>query len=230
MPDLKGMRILVAGGTGDVGAGVVAVFLAQGADVIVPSRSAEKTAQLRQGLDATDHLTVLPGEVGSVAGAVEVARAVRAIGPLDGVVASLGGWWLGSPLIDVDATTWDAMLASNLTSHFATAKAFVPLLKEKGGTYVQFLGAAAEFPVPGSSLVSITAAAVAMLGRTLRGETGQSSVRVRQIMIESLVATRARTVGDPAWVTAAEIGALASQMIAGRMAGEDLVRMRARAS
>ena len=230
MDELTGKRVLVAGGTGDVGSGIVEVFLKWGAEVIVPSRVPEKANRLRAALVSPDRLITVPGDVGTVTGAEAVARQVHKTGPLDGVVASLGGWWQGSALIDVDASTWDAVIAGNLTSHYSTAKAFLPLLHDRGGTYVQILGAAAEFPVPRSSLVSITAAAVSMMGRALASESTRLDVRVRQIMIASIVATRARETVDPSWVTAAEVGEIAAGMIGDPAAGGDVVRIAGRSS
>lgn len=228
MADLTGKRVLVAGGTGDVGAGIVEVLLKRGAEVIVPSRSEEKADRLRAGLGPLLRPTIVNGEVGTVHGAQTVAAAVSGTGPLDGVIASLGGWWQGSSLIQVDPVVWDDIIAGNLTSHFATAKAFIPLLQARGGNYVQILGAAAEFPIPGSSLVSITAAAVSMMGRALAADAANSPLRVRQILIASIVATRARTTVNPNWVTALDIGEIVAGMVADPGAGEDVVRVTGR--
>lgn len=222
---LNGKRVLVAGGTGDVGAGIVEVLLAHGAHVIVPARSPEKAKRLVDDLPSPDGLVVIPGDIGTTSGAAAVAAAVRNIGPLDGVVASLGGWWQGKTLVDVDAAEWDALIANNFTSHFAVAANFLPMLTSPGSSYVQILGAAAEFPIPGSSLVSITAAGVAMLGRVLALESADSAVRVRQIMIASIVATRSRATVDPAWVTATQVGEQVARMIAAPGEGDDVVRI-----
>jgi NAD(P)-dependent dehydrogenase (short-subunit alcohol dehydrogenase family) len=210
MNELEGRRILVAGGTGDVGAGIVGVVLAQGAEVIVPARSEAKAERLRAEV-GPGHLTIISGDVGTVEGARAIA--VQIGGQLDGVVASLGGWWQGPPLPHVEAADWDAIIAGNLTSHFAVARAFVPLLQSSGGSFVQILGAAAEYPVPGSSLISITAAGVSMMGRVLAAELGDGPVSVRQVMIASIVATRARAVVDPTWVTAADVGAVVAKIL-----------------
>lgn len=210
MTTLQGKRIFVAGGTGDVGVGIVGVLVDQGASVVVPARSAAKGDQLRLSVSGQG-LQIIHGDVGTVQGAADIAAQIN--GPLDGVVASLGGWWQGPALTSVSAEDWDAIIAGNLTSHFAVAKAFVPLLEARGGGYVQILGAAAEYPVPGSSLVSITAAGVAMMGRLLAAEHADKAVQFRQVMIASIVATRARAVVDPNWVTAADVGEVVAEIL-----------------
>ncbi|MCL2515598.1 MAG: hypothetical protein FWD85_00885 [Microbacteriaceae bacterium] len=45
--NLSGRRVLVPGGTGGVGAGIVRAFLEAGADVVVPTRSDARGAELR---------------------------------------------------------------------------------------------------------------------------------------------------------------------------------------
>ena len=225
MADLKGKRIVVAGGTGDVGAGIVAVLLTLGAEVLVPARDAAKADRLKAECQQNGNLAIFMGEPGTVAGAENLAAEIRAAGSLDGVVASLGGWWQGPPLVGIDGAEWDNMLAGNLTSHFALARAFLPSLHVSGGTYIQILGGAAHYPIPGASLVSITAAAVAMMGRVLAVENRAPSVKIRQIMIESMVATRSRPGSDPSWVKVADIGMAAARMISSRGGTEDLVRL-----
>jgi 3-oxoacyl-[acyl-carrier protein] reductase len=223
---LNGKRIFVAGGTGDVGVGIVAALLDQGASVLVPSRSPEKGQRLRDSVRG-DGLQIIPGDVGTVHGATDVAAQIDR--PLAGVVASLGGWWQGPVLSLVSADDWDAIIAGNLTSHFAVARAFVPLLQANGGSYVQILGAAAEYPIAGSSLVSITAAGVAMMGRLLAAEHADLAIHFRQVMIASIVATRARQVTDPSWVTARDVGEVVSAILAGPADAPAVTRMEPRA-
>lgn len=213
MDDLAGRRIFVAGGTGDVGEGIVVALLGRGAEVVVPVRSREKGERLRAAIGANARLTLISGEVGQFEGAETLAAKVAGLGSLHGVIASLGGWWQGSTLVDVAATEWHRVIADNLTSHQAVARAFVPRLSNRGA-YVQILGAAAESPVARSSLVSITAAAVSMLGRALYLEAPGGGVRIRQIMIDALVATRSRASAAATGTSAEEVGSLAADLIA----------------
>jgi len=225
MTRLQSKRFLIAGGTGDVGSGIVGVLLAQGAEVVVPARTAEKADRLRAEVGG-DRLVIIEGDVGTVEGAGRIAEQLTS--PLDGVVASLGGWWQGPPLTAVPAADWDAILAGNLTSHFAAARAFVPLLQARRGAYIQILGAAAEYPVPGSSLVSITAAAVAMMGRLMAAEHAEGTVRFRQVMIASIVATRARDVIDASWVTAEDVGRVVADILTHPGQAAEVTRMELR--
>ena len=216
-------RVLVAGGTGDVGEGIVRALLDRDFAVVVPVRAKVKADRLLAAIGDAERLTLVDGDVGRFEGAEAVAAAVAASAPLKAVVASLGGWWQGGPLVGASVEDWHQIIADNLTSHYAAARAFVPLLQQSGGTYVQILGAAAEFPVPNSSLVSITAAAVAMLGRSLDAESEGTGVRVRQIMIATLVATRSRPASQATAVSAEEVGALAAELIRDERSGAPLL-------
>jgi NAD(P)-dependent dehydrogenase (short-subunit alcohol dehydrogenase family) len=187
MSNLNGKRIVVAGCTGDVGAGIVDDLLKAGATVIVPVRSPAKDEHLASDLGHPAGLHLASGEFGPDGASQKILTAILADGPIDGAVASLGGWWLGKPMVEVPADDWEGLVRNNLTSHLLAAQALVPALAGRG-PYVQILGAAAEYPVPTAGPISITAAAVAMMGRVLAAE----GALVRQVMIAAFVSTRAR--------------------------------------
>lgn len=91
MTSLSGKRILVAGGTGNVGRHLVeAVFSANGT-AIVPSRSAEKLEALAHGRDEAydGRLVTLLGDVTNERDAAALLDLAR---PLHGAVATLGSF------------------------------------------------------------------------------------------------------------------------------------------
>lgn len=224
---LEGKRFLVAGGTGDVGSAIVGELLMHGAHVVVPARSREKAHQLLVQME-NERLEIVEGDLGRVSAVEQVAG--KLIMPVDGVVASLGGWWQGPSLSSLPSSEWDQVMASNLTSHFALARVFVPLLVKRGGCFVQILGGAAEHPVPGSSLISITAAAVAMMGKVLMVEHASTAVFIRQVMITSIVATRARQSPDPSWVKAQDVGALVATILSDPEKADAVTRLAQRSA
>lgn len=217
--NLSGKRILVAGGTGEVGEGIVRRLLAAGAQVVVPARSAEKRDAALERHSAGDEPEVIVTSFSTSDEAFALRDAVLAGGPLDAVVASIGGWWEGASLHTIDPADWTGVMASNLTPHFAVARAFVPVLRERqGSAYVAVLGGAADHPVPHSAPVSVAAAAVKMLGRNLQAELKDGPPAVRLLQIDSPVVTRSRGTAPPEWVTADEVGDLAAELIAGTRA------------
>jgi 3-oxoacyl-[acyl-carrier protein] reductase len=216
MAKLDGKIILIAGGAGNVGEGVVATFLKEGATVVVPSRRQESLDKLLNFLGslASDRLVGLVGNIGQLEGAEQIREQILArFGRLDGVLASLGGWWTGNkPLTEVSLETWNQYLESNLTSHFLLARTFIPVLtSQKGGTYTLLGGTAAEVPLPHVSPVGITAAGQLMLARILIEETKGSGVRINEVIVQGMVKTRVMEAhSGPEWITPTEIGEFTS--------------------
>lgn len=210
MGKLDGKIALIAGGTGNVGEGVVRAFLKEGAVVVVPSRSKEALEQLRGllGSVATDHFVPLVAQMGQIEGAEHLRDEILdRFGRIDAVVASLGGSWDGNvPLIQVPMDTWQQYLVSNLTSHFIAARTFLPVLaQQKSGSYTLLGGAAAETVIPNYSVVAIPAAGQLMMAKILIEELKGSNVRINEVIAYGFVKTRSND-SHPGAVTADGIG------------------------
>lgn len=231
MARLSGRVALVAGGAGAVGEGIVRSFLDAGATVVVPSRSEDRLRSLRERLEEPKGLLTLEGDVGSPEGAVRVRdRALADAGSLDAVVASVGGWWQGSHLVDTDPDTWHRVVDANLTTHFSVARAFLPVLRDRpGSSYLMIIGDAADHPVKGASLVTVTSAGVLGMFRSLVHEHSGTQVRINALYPGPLI-TRDRPEGKPEWLTAAEVGSYAGQLASdeGSMVSGSVVPLRGR--
>jgi 3-oxoacyl-[acyl-carrier protein] reductase len=211
MTRLDDMIALIAGGTGTVGECVVRAFLRAGATVIVPSRSADKIASLREflGDDAGQRLTTLVADIGDPQGAETLrAQVLERFGRLDTVVASLGGTWEARlPTIEVPVETWDEYHQSNLKAHFLAARTLLPVLAQRPrSSYTLLGGVSALVPVPLYSPVAINSAAQLMMARILMQEMKTTRVRINQVMC-GYINTRARAGhARPEWITADEVG------------------------
>jgi NAD(P)-dependent dehydrogenase (short-subunit alcohol dehydrogenase family) len=206
-PDLTGRRVLVPGGTGAVGEGVVRAYLAAGADVVVPTRSAGRASEFRAllGDAASERLHLVEHDYTTFDGAASlVATMIDSLGGVDDVVAPVGGWWAGRSLWEIDTDDWDAAFVGLATAHMAIARAVLPHLGPQGA-YAVVVGRSASYPVPGSGLVSMEQAAVLMMQRVLAAEAGERA-RVFGLVLGPV---RTRVVaGEPDWVSADEIGAV----------------------
>jgi NAD(P)-dependent dehydrogenase (short-subunit alcohol dehydrogenase family) len=222
-------RYLVAGGAGVAGECVTAELLRRGATVAVPSRSRERLDRLRSGLAAAlrPRLLTILGDVGDPAGVTEVRdRVAGELGPLDGVVASLGAWWEGAPLTEVPYDVWQRILRDNLTAHFLVAQTFLPLLRDRpGGVYVALSGIAALRPIPLSGPISVTDAAQTMLLRVFATELADEPVRIHEIAILTPVVTRHWPQGDPVepgWLSGDQVGSYVAEVTTPGFPGTDL--------
>jgi NAD(P)-dependent dehydrogenase (short-subunit alcohol dehydrogenase family) len=204
---LVGRRILVGGGTGDVGIEIVAKLIAAGAEVVVPARDPHKAELLRRHVGDDDRhrdaLTIIDGFPEDDAQLDAIASQLAAVAPFDGAVATLGPWFHGPALVSLPLMDWHRVLRASLDSHFLFAKLALPALRE-GGQYVMLNGAAAEQPVPHAGVVSIAARAQTMLSEVIAAE--HPHIGVHTLMLRSVIATRARRQIDPRWVTAAAVG------------------------
>ncbi|MEV4348333.1 SDR family oxidoreductase [Actinoplanes sp. NPDC049596] len=141
---------------------------------------------------------------------------VARLGPIDAVVATLGEWWEGAPLTEVDPATWQRILADNLTSHFTVARAFLPALAERADSvYLALGGIASVLAVAGSGPISITGAAQAMMMRVLQAEMAGKAVRLHEVDVYTPIVTEDWDGGasEPGWLTGRDVGAFVADAL-----------------
>ncbi len=188
---LTSQRIVVFGATGNVGGGVASAALAAGATVILPARSASSAAALRTRY-AGQKAHVVLGDVSEGREADDLARRIGAEhGPIRHVVASIGAWWSGGPLVDQAAAEWDDVRRMLLDSHVHAARTLLPLLDGPQASYVIITGAGAVRPRSATSLLSIALGGTLALSRLLRDEYRRGP-RVNEVRIQARVETQPR--------------------------------------
>ena len=109
MARLVDKTVLVAGGAGEVGEGITRQLLRAGAKVIVPSRGEDKLNTLHDFLKDEDtfRLVTMVGSIGDPEGALVLRGHIQQeVGEVDHIVVSLGGWWQGKRLVDIDIALW----------------------------------------------------------------------------------------------------------------------------
>ena len=180
-----GKTVLVAGGTGGLGRAVSLAFLADGAAVVVTYRKPEELEALRSAAGAgAARLSGRVVDVTDEAAARElVAGVVREHGRLDALVNTVGGYSGGANLWEVETRVFDQMLALNLRSGYALARAAVPaMLKQGRGAIVNVAAKAAiDHPAGAAAYAASKAAAVAMLD-CLAAEVKGTGLRVNSIL------------------------------------------------
>jgi NAD(P)-dependent dehydrogenase (short-subunit alcohol dehydrogenase family) len=188
--ELAERRVLVAGGTGNVGTHLTRELLLAGARVVVPSRSAGKLARLRDALPepSSERLIGFVGDVADFRESVRVREEAERLagGPMNAVVATLGGFVAAPSVLAAPVEDLEHALRGYLYPHFIVAQSFLPALVRNSGAYVSINGPLAWNPMfPGAGLVSIATAAQAMLARVLMNELDDAKVRVNEVVIYS---------------------------------------------
>ncbi|WP_162619397.1 SDR family NAD(P)-dependent oxidoreductase [Salinicola peritrichatus] len=206
-PDLGDRRVVIAGGTGDVGEGVVRAWLKTGAHVIVPSRTEDKIERFRQVLSdigKPENLSFVTGRyTGFEAARATAEQIIAEYGAVTDVVASIGGWWQGESLWEITEDDWQRYFVDMSTAHVSTARAWVPHLPPHG-SYQLILGGSAVEPVPGASIINMQQAALLMMRHVLSAELGDRTRVAAQVL--GPVVTRARRRYEPDWVSNREVG------------------------
>jgi NAD(P)-dependent dehydrogenase (short-subunit alcohol dehydrogenase family) len=186
---LASRTVLVAGGTGNVGRHLVRALLDHGADVIVPSRSAERVAALRERLGdrGIDRFGSISWDLRDEAAADRVRDQLPATArSLDAVVASLGRFVAVPSVLAAPLAHLQNALDDYLIAHFLAARTFLPLIRP-GGSYTFINGPLAfDSLFEGTGLVSIATAAQAMLARVVMKETQHVPVRVNEVIVYTL--------------------------------------------
>ena len=223
---LSGRRVVVPGGTGAVGEGVVRGYLAAGAEVLVPTRSTERADEFRQVLGdaATEHLHLVVHDYTTFAGAERLAAEMDLrLGGVDDVVAPIGGWWAGNRTWEITEDDWQNAFVRLATAHMAVLRAFLPRMSARGA-YALTVGASAYTPVPGSGLVSMEQAALLMMQQVVAAESNGRQ-RVFALVLGP-VRSRVTGSGDPDWVSAGQVGAVAVAASRAESVGGREIRLR----
>jgi len=180
-----GQVVLVAGGTGGLGRAVSLAFLTEGAQVVVTYRKQQDLDELRKAAQTGG--SRLEGHIADVTDEAAVKQLIDGVlaqhGRLDALVNTVGGYAGGVKLWELETNVLDRMLALNLRSGYALARAAVRVMLRQGHGAIVNVAAKAAFDHPGgaAAYAASKAAAVALLD-SLAAELKGTGVRVNSIL------------------------------------------------
>jgi NAD(P)-dependent dehydrogenase (short-subunit alcohol dehydrogenase family) len=207
--------IAVIGATGDVGRGIVDVLLEHDHHLIAIARDSQRLSQLVKPDRLQGRLQILAGSVANDAQAEQTRRELMTLCPdgIEAVVVSINAPRKSAPLLSYSAAELTDLLGMDLISHYAAARALVPVIR-RGGTFLGIGGGSADFILEGGIQMSVAQAGLRMLYRGLAHELAESHVAIHELIVASVVnGASTRELADPAWVTDREIGTLVASMI-----------------
>ncbi|WP_445276988.1 SDR family oxidoreductase [Streptomyces sp. DSM 41033] len=173
---LEGQVVVVTGAARGVGELLARKLSARGATLALVGLEPEELKKVSERLhsesdhwhaDVTDHEAM-----SRIAGEVK-AR----FGKIDIVVAN-AGVASGGPLVDSDPEAWRRVIEVNLIGGAVTARAFLPVLMESRGYFLQIASLAAITPAPMMSAYCASKSGVEAFAHCLRGEVGHRGVKV----------------------------------------------------
>ena len=160
---------LVTGGGVRVGRAIALGLIDDGYDLMVSCRhsvaGAEEVAEA--GRERGARIQVVEADLGSEAGAVQVARAVReSFGRLDLLVNSAASF-VANDLLRITAAEWDRVMAVNLRAPFLLVRETADLLCASGAAVVNIVDLSALHPWTSHPHHSVSKAALLHLTRVM---------------------------------------------------------------
>ena len=192
--------MLVTGAGSGIGAAIAAQASAAGAAVAVNDLDPDRATETGDRLvaDGATDVAVVAGDVSAPEPAADVvARAVAALGGLDGLVNNVGIVRPGM-LASVSLEDWDATFRVDVTAHLLCSRAALPSLREAGGAIVNISSLVASYAAPGSGAYSAAKAAVVGLTQQMALEWARDGVRVNAIGPGLISGTRFASSSDEA--------------------------------
>jgi 3alpha(or 20beta)-hydroxysteroid dehydrogenase len=169
---LQGQVAIVTGGAGGLGAEIVARLVTEGVRVVVVD-------QERPPDPAPIGASYLRGDVAHPATAPRaVATAEAAFGGLD-LLVNAASTAHGGDLLATDTTSWNRVLAVNLTGTMLACQAAVPAMTRRGGGAIVNLGAVHPFgDAPDQLAYAVSKGAVVFLTSALATALAPHRIRV----------------------------------------------------
>lgn len=129
---VAGKVAVVTGGSRGIGFMIAKGFVEHGVKVYISSRKAEACSRAAQDLSAAGTCVALPADLGTEAGARELADAVAARESAVHILVNNAGANWAAPLAEYPDGAWDKVLALNVKAVFHLTRALLPQLQAAG--------------------------------------------------------------------------------------------------
>jgi NADP-dependent 3-hydroxy acid dehydrogenase YdfG len=184
MAKLKDKVAVITGGGSGVGKATAALFLKEGAKVVIAGRDAGKLAAVAAELKAGDALRTVAIDVTKAEQCKAlIDAATKAFGRVDILVNNAGTNIKGRTLRELTPESWDMMIRTNLDGAFYCTNAVLPqMFARKDGVIVNVVSVAGKRanPLGGAAYVAAKFG-MGALGLVLAAEEKDSGVRVSNV-------------------------------------------------
>lgn len=176
---LAGKTALVTGATAGIGYAVATQLAAEGAEVVVHGRNAERGAKVVQEIEnAGGKARFVAADVSRVD---EVRRLADEAGDVDILVNNAGIYRFAPTFDSVDAD-FDDQINTNLKAPYVLVQKLVPgMIARGGGSVINVTTVAASTPAAGAGIYGASKAALELLTRLWADEFGAKGVHVNAV-------------------------------------------------
>jgi NAD(P)-dependent dehydrogenase (short-subunit alcohol dehydrogenase family) len=176
---LTGKTALVTGATAGIGYSIAVQLAAEGAEVVVHGRNAERGEKTVQDIENAG------GKARFVAADVSVADDVRRLADEAGAVDILvnnAGIYRFAPTFDTSDADFDDQINTNLKAPYLLVQKLVPGMIARGsGSVINVTTVAATTPAAGAGIYGSSKAALELLTKLWADEFGTQGVRVNAV-------------------------------------------------
>jgi 3-oxoacyl-[acyl-carrier protein] reductase len=178
---LGGRGYLLTGASRGLGFAAAQALVADGARVLVSSRSADGVADAVSALGGQPSASGLAADLADAAAAERLVAAARErLGRVDGALISVGGPAPGT-VLDAPEEAWRDAVDSVLLGPLRLVKALVPLLDD-GSAIVFVLSTSVREPIGHLAISNGLRPGLAMTAKALADELGPRGIRVLGLM------------------------------------------------
>jgi NAD(P)-dependent dehydrogenase (short-subunit alcohol dehydrogenase family) len=180
---LDGRVAAISASTRSIGRAVAQAFLAEGAQVVINGRSADKGEQALKELDGGDNVAFFQGSATSqaeVEGLVDFA--IDHFGQLDIMVCNAGGVGQSAPVVDMPDDEWQYELDLNLNHTFwATRRALRHMIPRGWGRIIAMSSIEGKHGKPNVAGYTANKHAVNGFVKSVAREVGRNGITVNAV-------------------------------------------------
>ncbi|MCY4018972.1 MAG: SDR family NAD(P)-dependent oxidoreductase [Chloroflexi bacterium] len=208
MGEFRDQVALITGASGLLASGVVPVFRAGGASLVLTCGD-ERLYERFPDLASDQAHLCYPATDLSDAETVDglVAAAVERFARIDVLVNIVGGWDAGQAVHETSVSTWQTMFQMNATIAFLMSRAVIPTMLEQSSGKIINIGARPGLRASGQDAAyAASKAALLRLTESMSEEYKRRGIRVNAVL-PSAVVTEEQFAEDPhSGVTPAQLG------------------------
>ena len=185
--ELEGQVALISGGSRGIGRGIAEAFVAEGANVVINGRSADKGAQALDEMNAGDQVHFIAGDVTAretCDGLVD--QTVEHYGKIDIVVPNAGGGTAEgeepSALVDLTELNWQFVLNWNLNHPmWLMRRALKYMIPQESGRIINISSMYGKLVIPNQAPYCTTKHALNGLTKVVAAEVGEIGITVNAL-------------------------------------------------